>query len=287
MILRKTIIFLSGQIVFLFLIAAGISHSTSVEELERTVILLNRHPQDFEMKGEERKLITRFGTGLIIRYRRRDYLVTAKHVAEFLSKDGEMVMNLPGGKTTSLIIGRMETSGEIPGARWFFHPSADIAVHPIGSLPKIDHDYFPLDEIAAKNDSLPSASSAYVLGFPTGPGVQNRLSPLAQRVQIATTTTVLDTEFMRQTLRFILLDRALPQGFSGAPVFYVENIMAPDKKGSHQIKIGEKIRLAGILSAALSDRGGGKISSFVPIRYLWEILESADFLEFLNMKRKK
>lgn len=298
MIIKAKITILFVLLSFFTLIAPGKSQTIPVEKLARVVVFLRHQSQAYEIKGGERyevwykkqaakdvyepKLITKFGTGFIIRYETHDYIVTAKHVAEFLSNDAELVMNLPTGKTISVTFNYIKKSKKVPGAKWFFHPSADIAVHPIVSPQKIDHAHFPLSEITKTDEPISLLSTVYVVGFPFGLGVNDRLNPVAKKAQVGSTITSLEALNMRRDLKFLLLDQALAQGYSGAPVFYVEDLLVPDITigGKPFIKGGERIHLIGILSLQISDDRGGKISAVVPISYLWEILHSADFIEY-------
>ncbi len=102
MIIKTKITIFFLLLSFFTLIAAGKSQTIPAENLARVVVFLRHQTQAYEIKGGERfevwykkqaakeayepKLITRFGTGFIIRYEAHDYVVTAKHVAEFLSK---------------------------------------------------------------------------------------------------------------------------------------------------------------------------------------------------------
>ena len=119
-----------------------------------------------------------------------------------------------------------------------------------------------------------------VLGFPLGIGVQKSISPIAKKTQIASNVTTLPE--IDPNLRFYLLDQALAQGYSGSPIFVSEDIPSGISVGNRPILAGEKITLIGILSAGLSDATGGKISVVVPISYLWEILNSDEFLKYEN-----
>jgi S1-C subfamily serine protease len=293
---KITILFL--LIGFFALVDAGKSQTIPAEKLARVVVFLRHQSQAYEIKGGERfevwykkqtgkeayepKLITQFGTGFIIRYEAHDYVVTAKHVAEFLSNDAELVTNVPAGKTISITFNYMEKSKKFPGAKWFVHPSADIAIHPIVAPQKIDHAHFPSNEIPETDESIPLLSTVYVVGFPFGLGVHDRLNPIAKKAQVGSTITSLEALNVRRDLKFLLLDQALAQGYSGAPVFYVEDLLVPDIRLGDKpfIKGGERIHLIGILAAQISDDKGGKISAVTPISYLWEILHSADFMKY-------
>jgi len=298
MIIKTKLTILFVLLSFFTLIAAAKSQTIPVEKLARVVVFLRHQSQAYEIKGGERyevwykkkeakdvyepKLINKFGTGFIIRYEAHDYIVTAKHVVEFLSNDAELVMNLPAGKTISVTFRSMEESKKVPGAKWFVHPSADIALHPIVSPQKIDHAHFPSNEIPKTDEPIPLLSTVYVVGFPFGLGVHDRLNPIAKKAQVGSTITSLEALNVRRDLRFLLLDQALAQGYSGAPVFYIEDLLIPDIKMGDKpfIKGGERIHLIGICTAQISDDKGGKISAVVPISYLWEILHSADFIKY-------
>jgi hypothetical protein len=79
-----------------------------------------------------------------------------------------------------------------------------------------------------------------------------------------------------------LLDQALSQGYSGAPVFYVEDIMSGVMIGNQPMKGGEILHLLGVQSGVLSDQTGGKISIVVPILYIWDIFELSDFQAYIK-----
>ena len=292
---RITILFLVLGFLIPIAHSAPMPQRISAETLAKAVILLRHQTQAYELKGGEQfevwykkvgqkeayqpKLNTMYGTGFIIRHKEvADYLVTAKHVAENLPEGGELIMNVPTGKTISINFGYMRKNPKFQGVRWFFHPSADIAIHPILFPEKVDHDYFPSDRIPENDESIPLLSTVYVLGFPLGLGVQDRLNPIAKKAQVASTITSLEALNLKKDLRFILLDEAFAQGYSGAPVFYIEDVMALNTMPP--IKVGEKVHLAGILSFQVSDKSGGKISVIVPISYLWQILHSADFIQY-------
>lgn len=275
----------------------------SIDALGRTVVFLRQTSQAIEMKDGKKvevwhrdpdtqnftpKLNIVSGTGLIIRYHGRDYLVTAGHVAKALSPKAEIVMNLSGGKTKSLAFEWIAQQKITTGATWFHHPMADISVHPLCYPAHFDQT--PIDEsLFPKGDTdVPLLTSAYILGFPLGQGVRDILSPLAKETQIASRLTSVDNPIVSPDLRFLLLDQALAQGYSGAPVFYTEEIMSSIRIAGQRMKGGEKLHFLGILSGGLSDATGGKISLVVPTSYLWDILESQEFTKYEeNLKKKK
>ena len=280
------------------------SYAQSIDDLSKTAVFLCQEIYVYEwVEGERlqvwykkagtedsrRKVTKSMATGFVIKHNSRDYLVTAKHAALNFEKNkasGDVkstliMLSQPDGKACKLKFDEIQRAKALPGAKWFFHRIADIAVHPIeypkgvtvgllaiksSDCPKIDKD-------------IPLLSSVYVLGFPFGIGAREAISPVAKKAHVASNVTSLTSSRIDPTLKWVLLDEALAQGFSGAPVFCIEEIHSKAKVGAWPLKAGEKIHLIGIQSLALKDAGGGKLSSIVPISYLWDILQSRDFLE--------
>lgn len=275
----------------------------TIDSLSKTVVFLRQRSQVVEMKGGKqvevwhrdpstKKLEPKYnvtsGTGLMIRYHGRDYLVTAGHLAKALSPKAEIVMNISDGKSMSVTFEWISQQKITQNAKWFHHPKADISIHPLCYSATLDQ--LPIDEslFPKQNEDIPLLTPAYILGFPLGQGVQENLSPLAKKTQIASRITSVDIPIISPELQFILLDQALAQGYSGAPVFYFEEVMSNLLIAGQRMKRGEKLHFVGILSMGLSDKTGGKISLVVPISYLWDILESEDFRKYeKNLKKKK
>jgi len=279
--------------------------AVSVEELSKSVVLLRQQQQVVEMKNGkpfevwyrdpasnkfEQRLEALSGTGFIILYHGRAYLVTAGHVARALSlPTAEIVMNLAEGKVMSSTFGWLAEQKIIQGARWFHHPKADISVHPLAFIdPKlidvrsIDETVFP-----KQKTNIPLLTTAYILGFPKYQGVQENLSPLAKKAEIASKITSVNDPSVPPELKYIFLDQALAQGYSGAPVFYFEEVPSGISFAGKPMMVNGGLRLLGIQSSDLRDDTGGKLSLVVPIQYLWEILESEDFIKYEKSLEKK
>lgn len=290
--------FLSILICFSFFLSPA--YAVSIDILSKTPVFLSQQTQLTQNKDGklvdvfyripntekiEPWLITQYGTGFLIKYHDRDYLVTAKHVAKFLSSNGNVTLNLPNNKSINISFLWLSQQELIKGAQWFYHPKADVALYPMvfqGAVDQLSID--TQDEILfpKKDFEVELLKSAYIVGFPMGYGVQERLSPIAKEAKIASRVISINDPNVSPDLRFILLDQALAQGYSGSPVFYIEDIM------SGSIKVEEKLHLIGIVSEASSDQTGGKISLIVPTSYIWDILESPDFISYekgLNLKK--
>ncbi len=294
-------------ILVLFFFTPIYAQSTNqIDQISKTVVFMRQQTQKtilidgkpaelyYRYPGtEEYKPImeTLMGSGFIIKYKGRDYLVTAKHIAESFSAGGEIVINLPDNKSTVITFQALSQASVLRGAHWFHHPKADLSIHPMGypaggvDASGIPENFYPKADI----DVMP-LNPVYVVGFPLGLGVLDKLSPIAKEAKIASRLTSIDDPSIPRDLHFYLLDQALSQGYSGSPVFYAEDIKSSLRvAGEPPAKVGEKLHLIGVQSMALSDKTGGKISLVVPISYIWDILDSHDFqayLKSLDSKKK-
>lgn len=231
------------------------------------------------------------GTGFLLGHNNRIYIVTAKHVAEHSFIDGQVVMNTLEGNSVTISFAKIR--GKMEGAKWFFHSNADVAIHPIDIQPNVAHIFYPSDAMP-KGLKVSLLSSVYILGFPKEQGVNEHLSPIAKKARVASEPINVkygerDPEEVRRFLRnvkLILLDEALSQGYSGAPVFCIMDVMTSNTRPS--FKVGERFMLCGIQSLAISDKTGGKLSVVVPTNYIWDVLQSPDFLKYeTNLTRSK
>jgi len=105
------------------------------------------------------------------------------------------------------------------------------------------------------------------------------MSPIAVQCNIASTLIELpEPQFNKAPgLRYILLDQALAQGYSGAPVLTLPS--ATGLEGSLRIG-GYHPRIVGVNSAQKSDQLGGKHTVVVPGKYLLEMFDSKEFIDF-------
>ena len=293
----------ANSILVLFVIVYWTSPSQAGEKLEATVatvgkavVFLRYQEQAHEKRDGKlveiwhrfpdskdfvQKLNWKGGTGFVTQNEGWYYLVTAKHVAQSLPPQTEIILNKTSGSITTISFQTLQHA--ILGAKWFFHTSADVAVHPFGI--EKDMEVGVLDESVYLPDKieLDLLSPAYVLGFPMGQGVTDVLSPFAKQSQIASWMTTIKDPNIRPDLKFILLDQALAQGYSGSPVF-AELPTGP-------LVIGRRykppVRLIGILSGAMYDQTGGKLSLIVPLSYLCEVFLSEDFKKYQATLRKR
>ena len=265
-----------------------------MDEMSRTVVFLRQQvPKKETVEGKPAEIFYRhagteqfkpmlemnFGTGFIIRHHNSDYLVTAKHVAEKMTPTGEIVINLQNETSTAIKFESLtDVKNGLSGAQWFHHPKADISVHPIRCPVNKDVVAISQDTFQDDKQEVRLLNSAYIVGFPLGLGVLDKLNPVAKEAKIASKLTSVTHPSVRKDLHFYFLDQALSEGYSGAPVFYIEDIMMAS--AGPTISISEKAHLLGVQSSAFSDKSGGKISLVVPISYVHEIFQSQDFQNY-------
>jgi len=285
------------KVLILILLFFTPAHAVSIDDLNKTVVFLRQKSQKMiPIDGKPAELYYRYpdtkeykpiiettsGTGFLIRYNGRDYLVTSKHVAKGLLPTSEIIINLPNGKTTIVTFQLLSEAKVLKGAHWFHHPKADISIHPMGYPGVVDALALPEDLFPKKDVDIKLLAPAYIVGFPLGLGVLDQLSPVAKEAKMASKLTSIDNLNISIDLHFYLLDQALSQGYSGSPVFYIEDIMSGVMIGNQPMKGGETLHLLGVQSGSLSDQTGGKISMVVPISYIWGILESPDFQAYIK-----
>ncbi len=209
------------------------------------------------------------GTGFLLGHNNKLFIVTAKHVAVNITNSGRVILNDARGKAINVSFKNLRKGG----VRWFLHPSADIAIHPVQIQQELNHTFYPSDAIPKNDLKIPLLSSVYVLGFPLGLGVNESLNPIAKKAQVAS-----ETILMKSLGKIILFDEAIAQGYSGSPIFYIVDVMTSNTTPS--FKVDEKAILIGVLSFQVGDKMGGKISGIVPTGYIWEILNSPDFQKY-------
>ena len=124
------------------------------------------------------------GSGLIVISSNVCYLITARHVAQNMTEDCEIVMR--GDKTEPVHFKLSSITGQ-PAVRWFHHKDADISIHPLPTitpegLNALNHRAFPI-ELLDSQTNLPSRDTTLTaLGFPLGLGAEGEFVPPVTRL---------------------------------------------------------------------------------------------------------
>lgn len=278
-------------------LSMGSSYAATIDELGKTTVCLRGYLKSYEMKGDRKyevwlkdienqesqpKLIPNNGTGFLVSHHKRSYLVTAAHIAEGISNKAKILWNTASGKGKHFSYEELQKG--IPSSKWFFHSSADIAVHPFVFTEKSEHILVPDEMFMTENEVIPLGTKVYVLGFPLNLGVTDILSPISKKAEIASWKTTIDYPELQPNLKFILLDEGLAGGYSGAPVFTSPE---PQMRNNTIMLGGIQPKLIGIQCRTTTNKIGSQLSLVVPISYLNEIFTSNDFKEYENKRSIK
>jgi hypothetical protein len=257
--LGKTVVFLK--------IRQAVKEQVGTNSLE--VYYRSTGANTFEPKAQEVA-----GTGFCLLHDGQTYIVTAGHLAAGCL--GGWIVFPTTGQNAELELAAIQ---KITGAGWYLHPTVDLAVHPYLAFGGTSSSLEDLAESLVKTNELGLLTPVCAVGFPLGLGVQPAISPIAVQCNIASALIELpDPQFNKAPgLRYILLDQALAQGYSGAPVLTLPSAIGPD--GALQAGLYRPV-LVGVNSAQKSDLLGGKHSVVVPGRYLLEMFSSQDFIHF-------
>jgi hypothetical protein len=199
------------------------------------------------------------GTGNIVSFHDKYFLVTARHIALQLNNTAKIVFRVPD--STAIEEDLIFLTSSIDGIPWIHHPQADISmleIAPSNTFQKVRFHNFSikLDWVASQKISFPIGTNALFFGFPIYiPG--QYFSPVALSSNTAS-SLITHTD----KVNYIYLDRPSIQSCSGSGVFITI------KRGS----FSKSTYMVGIISATLSDETGGKLAAVVPISYLKELL---------------
>ena len=169
-------------------------YSQTIDILGKTVVFLQRESQAYEMKSGEKvevwyknpltkifepKILKQSGTGFIIKHNNRDYIVTATHVAKFMDNTSEIIINVSTDSSINISFDLLGKIRLIKNARWFYHPIADIAIHPIAfPTEKLKQLSLNTSDIPKDETNIKLLSDVIILGFPLGLGVHESTSAI-------------------------------------------------------------------------------------------------------------
>lgn len=255
--------------------------SQSIDELGKIVVFLKKDTLVYNVNLGKFEIITKSGSGFLIKHEKLEYIVTAKHIANFMDSTSKVVINDDNKKVKEISFDNLIDLPNTTNIRWFYHPTADIAIHPIVlSNGKREQRHLYSSDIRKNEIIVKLLSDAIILGFPLGLGVLDNISPLAKKINLSTYLTTIDHPEIDPILNFYLLDQALAMGYSGSPVFYIEETNLGIFFAGEEA-INKSFVFLGIQSSVLNDNGGGKISLIVPNTYLWEIFNSTELEEWV------
>lgn len=219
----------------------------------------------------------RWGTGFNVRFQGTVFVVTAKHVVRD-AVDVKVSANKTDGSVDSF---GLSATSHIT-SQWLLHPSADLAAHPYDPerLPGIVGKVVVADGLPTTRPHL--LDEVVAIGFPYAAGSNNRnqhLSPVAQKAIVVSWPGF----HSGQAGRYFLVEPALYPGFSGGPIFSMD-----EPPGAALIRERSSVLIGvHVGNLTLGWEGDGRpdqtLAAVVPARELIELLsevgsEGADAL---------
>ena len=208
------------------------------------------------------------GTGTLIVYKDRPFVLTAKHVADDITINGSMVVKGANDKPVILPMNKLVSSATL---QWKAHPEADIAVFEIFPQDQITHNelqkrFLDLNFFSASK-SAPSRSLFLTsIGFPLGLGTQGYFSPLTFESKASSGFLTLARADTNTLQTFFALENPSVGGYSGCPVVDLSIFIA-----GAMTTTGSVTCFYGIMHGTISDNTGGKIALVTPSYYVYEL----------------
>ena len=221
---------------------------------------------------------TKIGTGFFVTFQKQ-YLVTAAHVAKFITSRSILTMRNPGDIPLTVSF-----SALYPGVvklPWHFHLEADIAVLelPLNSLDSetsqfFDRRFLLMDMLNSEEIAPQRERQLVVMGFPLALGTTGRFSPLTVEAKAASGLLRMKRFDTNTEATFFVLDKPSIGGYSGAPVFLMPWPYADSAslKFIDMASPDAQPKCVGIVHGTLSDDTGGKLAAIVPSAYVVKMI---------------
>jgi hypothetical protein len=265
-------------IIFVMLIYIGIELSmaksilaTNLEDLSVSVAYLQ------ESSGPK----FNYGTGFLVTSKKQ-YLVTAAHVARFITPKSVLTMRNPGDVPITVAFEKLFPSkAQLP---WHLHPEADVAVLEL----QLNHETFQsftgrflhMDMLFSDEAAPQRERPLVAMGFPLTLGTGDRFSPITVEAKAASGLLRLNRLDTNTEATFFVLDKPSIGGYSGAPIY----LMPWPYSDSASLKFIDraspeaKPKCVGIVHGTTGDNTGGKLAVIVPsvfvVKLIREIEES-------------
>jgi hypothetical protein len=232
-----------------------------LENITRMVVNL-REPAS---KGEK------VGTGTLIVFQDRPYVLTANHVANDISIDGRIVVKGKGDTPVVIPIKKLVSNSKL---NWKTHPKADIAIFEIVPQDEqtsalLQKRFLPL-EFFSKEEAAPSRDLFLTsVGFPLGLGIYEHFSPLTFESKASSGLLSLPRADTKTIQTFFALENPSVGGYSGCPVVDLSIF-----KAGAMTATGSGTCFYGVMHGTISDETGGKIALVTPSFYVYELFNA-------------
>lgn len=275
------------QMAFILLLLAQmlIAHCQTLDDLSKNVVFL-RHTEietrtipegTFELWLKKPNTNAFFpatrtidGTGFLVAYANKLYLVTARHVAKAIGfEDNDIaVFDSKEGKPFALQLKTLRGSNT---NGWIHHDKVDVSILGIEPPPslmtnELMHHFLMADNLDMGTNSPSRDAILTVMGFPLsfGWGVgATDFSPISLQTRAA-------SGFLQNGTCFLLQDPSV-QGYSGAPVYKISHNHI-DFGGGRIVGPEDPVVCFGVVSGTFPDDTGGKLAAVTPISFVLELI---------------
>lgn len=205
------------------------------------------------------------------------YLVTASHVAEFLTRDSKITVRAQGDVPVSILLKNIAPGDD--KLTWQIHDEADVAVLRLkldgSTIPLMQGRFLKLSSIAADENAPRREQPVMVMGFPLALGTTGRFSPLTSEAKPASGLLRVLRGDTKKEATFFVLDKPSIGGFSGGPVFLMPG---PFASGGAMVftELPARTVIVGLVHGTMSDNTGGKLALIIPSKFVRDTILQAD-----------
>ncbi|MGA6828306.1 S1 family peptidase [Nitrospira sp. NS4] len=208
------------------------------------------------------------------------YLVTAAHVARFLTGNSTVTVRAAKDIPVSILLKELLSDGG--KLAWQVHSESDVAVLRLKldskTLPLMQGRFLSVALLAPEEGAPQRERPVTVMGFPLALGTAGRFSPITSEAKPASGLLRLFSPDIKKEATFFVLDKPSIGGFSGGPVFQMPEPFAssgglvfPDKSAPTTV--------VGLVHGTISDDTGGKLAAVVPSKFIRDTILQAERAE--------
>jgi len=206
------------------------SSSWLPNEWPKTTVLIERR----EIKEEKEEYVP-MGTGFLIDYQTKHFLVTCKHVVNSKEDDLFVCFNLKNGQISRRSILEIKKQHNID---WIFHRNEDVAMIVFGIDPEHDELKKLPKELFENFNDLEVGDDIFFLGYPMGLRALKSASPIVRAGIIS----------LKESNDTLLIDGNVFPGNSGSPVFLKPSVFNIKERSFGRIR---EAKLIGMINSYL------------------------------------
>ncbi|HDZ20735.1 hypothetical protein LCGC14_0431720 [marine sediment metagenome] len=211
------------------------------------------------------------GTGTLVACSDRPFVLTAKHVADDISINDNIVVKDDDDRPLTIPIKKLVEKSSLD---WKAHSEADLAAFELfpqdsQTGASLKNRFLPL-EFFSEEKSAPARELILTsIGFPLGLGTQGYFSPLTFESKASSGFLTLPRGDTRTPQTFFALENPSVGGYSGCPIVDLSVF-----KAGSMTTTGNGTCFYGVMHGTISDKTGGKIAMVTPSYYVHELIES-------------